>query len=520
LAAVQPVIEEICKTTGQVGLAYGVLYRGQVILAKGYGFRDSESQKPANEETLFNIASCTKAFTATACALLAKEGVIDMDAPVKTYLPELKEKEATLVDLLAHRTGYARLDMSWVGQRSEVLVSQADLITRVNALPRIGSLRSEWLYNNWMYAIAGVIIERTSKSTYLNFMRTRVIEHYGLKRSCIERQYVIDDNISLAYAASTSGTPMRIAQPPWEDSPFTPGGGIRSCVSDMLIWAQVLLRAYESEAKNGSAHSKDPAEEHPGMIFSPQMILPDSISYGQLERSYGMGFMRLMLPSALSYGGRNHTVADSVVLPPVGAPSDHKLVLSHAGENAGALSAFTLIPELDAAIVVLGNTTALGDANELVMHVLSNQILNPGAHLDYGELATRVSSQCKEWHNRVIKSPLREHQIQATSVGPLKDYLGVYVGFEYTMRVNMEDGALILHHGGRESQRAMLSHYHYETFSFATIDYDEHMRLAMIDYDNWRLMLVQFERDYTGSVVGIKWFLDVDIAPVLLERKA
>jgi CubicO group peptidase (beta-lactamase class C family) len=120
LAAVQPVIEKICKTTGQVGLAYGVLYRGQVILAKGYGFRDSESQKPANEETLFNIASCTKAFMATACALLAKEGVIDMDAPVKTYLPELKEKEATLVDLLAHRTGYARLDMSWVGQRSEV----------------------------------------------------------------------------------------------------------------------------------------------------------------------------------------------------------------------------------------------------------------------------------------------------------------------------------------------------------------------------------------------------------------
>jgi hypothetical protein len=74
------------------------------------------------------------------------------------------------------------------------------------------------------------------------------------------------------------------------------------------------------------------------MIFPPRMRLPDSISYGQLERSYGMEFMRLMLPSALSYGCQNHTVADSVVLPPVGVPSDHKLVLSHAGENAGALS--------------------------------------------------------------------------------------------------------------------------------------------------------------------------------------
>jgi CubicO group peptidase (beta-lactamase class C family) len=107
---------------GQVGLTYGVLYRGQVVPARGHGFRDAEKRKEADERTLFNIASCTKAFTATACVLLANEGLLDLNAPVKRYLPELKEEEATLIDLLAHRTGYARLDMSWVGQRSEVLV--------------------------------------------------------------------------------------------------------------------------------------------------------------------------------------------------------------------------------------------------------------------------------------------------------------------------------------------------------------------------------------------------------------
>jgi hypothetical protein len=67
-------------------------------------------------------------------------------------------------------------------------------------------------------------------------------------------------------------------------------------------------------------------------------------------------------------------------------------------EKTPGLSSFTLIPELDVAIVVLGNTTALGDANELVMHVLSSQVLNSGAPVDYKDLATRVSNQCKDWH--------------------------------------------------------------------------------------------------------------------------
>jgi CubicO group peptidase (beta-lactamase class C family) len=144
-----------------------------VVLARGHSFRDAEKRKVADERTLFNIASCTKAFTATACVLLANEGLLDLNAPVKRYLPELKEEEATLIDLRAHRTGYARLDMSWVGQRSEVLVSHSELITRVNALPRHRSLRSEWLYNNCMYALVGGIIGRHSKEgNYLDFMKS------------------------------------------------------------------------------------------------------------------------------------------------------------------------------------------------------------------------------------------------------------------------------------------------------------------------------------------------------------
>jgi CubicO group peptidase (beta-lactamase class C family) len=177
-------------------------------------------------------------------------------------------------------------------------------------------LRSEWLYNNWMYALVGVIIGRHSKEgNYLDFMKKRLLDEYGLTRSCIQRKDVADGNISLAYAASESGKPMELHEPPWEESPFTPGGGIRSCVLDMLTWARSLLQAYKMESRDLSFRSDAWEGKHPGQIFSPRMILPDPISHGQLERSYGLGFMRFMLPSALSYGGRNSTVAEKVSIP-------------------------------------------------------------------------------------------------------------------------------------------------------------------------------------------------------------
>lgn len=506
---------------GQVGLSYGVLYRGEQILVTGHGFRNEARGLPADENTLYNIASCTKAFTATAIVLLAQEGRLDLNLPVKQYVPELKDDQITLVDLLAHRTGYGRLDMSWVGMRSEVLVTHAELLDRINALPRICPLRSKWLYNNWMYALAAVVIERTSEEgNYLEFMRNRVIAKYGLTRTCIERKYLPDDdNITLAYAASQSGQRIEIAEPPWEESPFTAGGGIRSSVSDMLVWSGHLLRAYNYEA-NHPVNTSEEAPAHPGVIFAPRMILPEDISLGELERTYGMGFMRLMLPSVLAYGTRNKTVANSVHIPPVGGSSHHTFSLSHCGENAGALACFVLLPELESAIVVLGNTTALGDANELVTHLLASLVINSPTRLDYEALAGQIATECKTWHDRTIAGPLAEHRLGGSAFPDnLSQYTGTYsdAKFQYTMRVSLKNGGLVLHLGGKESQRACLAYSYDDTFSFATESYDQHVSLGMIDYDNWNLFTIPFQRDGLGEVMALNWSLDVNLPPVVLR---
>lgn len=200
----RPLIEKICSTMRQVGLSYSVFYHGKQILAAGHGLRNEAKRLPVDEHALYNIASCTKAFIAYAVTLLAKECLVDMNVPVKQYVPELKDDRITLVDLLAHRTGYARLDMTWVGINGEVLVTHDKLISRINALPRVHPLRSKFLYNKWMYALVAMVIEgvcqKVKGEPFLEFMRKRIFKPFGLNQTCIERTYLPDDGNSLSLA--------------------------------------------------------------------------------------------------------------------------------------------------------------------------------------------------------------------------------------------------------------------------------------------------------------------------------
>lgn len=99
------------------GAAIAVVYKGEVVLCKGYGFRDVEKQLPVDEETLFAIGSCSKAFVTFDIALLVQEGKLNWDTPVRHYLPTFKLYDPTATelatprDITSHRTGLPRHDL-------------------------------------------------------------------------------------------------------------------------------------------------------------------------------------------------------------------------------------------------------------------------------------------------------------------------------------------------------------------------------------------------------------------------
>ena len=111
LAELIPVWEEALADLRVPGLAIAVVRGNEVLLARAFGQRDVESDRPANADTMYYIASSTKSFVALAVQILAEEGRVDLDAPVARYLPRfrLASEEATAAitvrDLLSHRQG-------------------------------------------------------------------------------------------------------------------------------------------------------------------------------------------------------------------------------------------------------------------------------------------------------------------------------------------------------------------------------------------------------------------------------
>jgi len=118
-ASLDTAFARVLKDWHAAGFAVAVVEKNKVIYAKGFGYRDWDSKLPVTPHTLFAIGSCTKAFTASLIGMLQQEGRLNIDKPVRDYLPELKfytpamDETITLRDMMCHRTGLPRHDLSW-----------------------------------------------------------------------------------------------------------------------------------------------------------------------------------------------------------------------------------------------------------------------------------------------------------------------------------------------------------------------------------------------------------------------
>src|SRR5271154_702119 len=118
-AGLDTAFARVLKAWHAAGFAVAVVEKNKVIYTNGYGYRDYENKVPVTPNTLFAIGSCTKAFTASLLGMLRQDGKVEYDKPVRNYLPELKffnnemNDKITLRDMMCHRTGLPRHDLSW-----------------------------------------------------------------------------------------------------------------------------------------------------------------------------------------------------------------------------------------------------------------------------------------------------------------------------------------------------------------------------------------------------------------------
>src|SRR6476620_4120276 len=169
-------IDELVARTMQTfdvpGIAVAVIKDGKVVHAKGYGVRSILTNQKVDENTLFGIASNSKAFTTAGLAMLVDEGKIKWDDKVTQYIPEFKmyndyvTKEFTIRDLLTHRSGLglgAGDLMIWPDKNN---FTTQDIINNLQFLKPVSAFRTKYDYDNLLYIVAGEVLHRVSGKTW------------------------------------------------------------------------------------------------------------------------------------------------------------------------------------------------------------------------------------------------------------------------------------------------------------------------------------------------------------------
>lgn len=420
-------IESTLETWDVPGVAVGVIDHGEIVLKKGYGLADVDEGRAVNEETMFAIGSSSKAFTALSVAMLAEEGKIDWDEPVKTYLPDFElwdetaTEQMTAVDLLSHVSGLPRHDLAWYGSPR----SREELYQSLKHFESTTSFRGSWQYQNLMFMTAGILIERVSGQSWEEFVQQRILDPLGMEST----NFSVDDLGASEYAAKGYGmNEEELELLPYRNiDNIGPAGSINSNVGDMLKWVDLML----------SGGMVDTIEVVPAgavrAVQFPRAIMPTGANEDRFYMLYGMGWM------ITSYKGH--------------------LMVEHGGNIDGFSAGVCLLPEDSVGIVILSNMNG-SPITTVLEYYLTDLMLD----LDEKDWSAEVREEFDEMMNSMEESS-EEDLMQVSGTSPSKDlseFAGTYEHPGYgTLTISEGDTSLIMSYNSLESP---LEHYHYDVF--------------------------------------------------------
>ncbi|HWR49673.1 MAG TPA: serine hydrolase [Bryobacteraceae bacterium] len=323
------------------GIAVAVVKDGQVVLAKGYGVRKLGDPARVDENTLFGIASISKAFTAASIAMLVDEGKLKWDDRVIDHMPSFQlsdpyaTREMTVRDLLCHRSGlpaYGGDLLSFAYDRP-----RGEILRRLRYLKPATSFRDRYAYQNNMFLAAGELIPLVTGKSWDDFIAERIFNKLGMTSSSTSFTALASHSNKVTPHARIPLNTGALRPVVWQKvDGIGPAASINSNVKDMAQWIKAQLAG--GEYPGGRLFSEAAQRQ----MWSPQMVLPaGGPPSGKTPRSkfsaYGLGW------SISEYRGRK--------------------VLSHGGALTGMFSRLMLVPEEKIGVVVLTNSeTAIGPA--------------------------------------------------------------------------------------------------------------------------------------------------------------
>lgn len=348
-------VEGVRKQFDVPGIAVAIVKDGQVVLERGFGVRELEKGgKPVDADTLFAIASNTKAFTAAALSILADEGKLSLDDRVIEHLPWFRmsdpyvTQEMRVRDLLAHRSGLglgAGDLLYWPGTD----YSTQEVARRLKDVPLTGSFRGQYAYDNILYGVAQLVIEAASGQSYAQFLQQRIFAPLGMRDTRFNSDALRPrDNVATGYAKADFKDLKPAPRMSWGN--VSGAGGIYSSVHDMSRWMRMQLAGGTYRDAHGNEQRLFSEERQRAMwsVLTPMPIAKPTVP--ELEAAK---------PNFLGYG-EGWQLSDY---------RGHKLVW-HTGGWPGMVSRLTLVPERNLGVIVLTNAEVSGAFNAVTMRVL------------------------------------------------------------------------------------------------------------------------------------------------------
>lgn len=312
------------------GIAVGVVKDGQIVHTKGYGLANIATGEKVDANTLFGIASNSKAFCAASLALLVEEGKITWDDKVISHLPNFKmyneyvTQEFTIRDLLTHRSGLGlgAGDLMIWPQGNDF--TEEDIVHNLRYLKPVSAFRTKYDYDNLLYIVAGEIVKKVSGISWQEFTEKRLIEPVGMRRSAASFNRLKDTSNTIAPHVPIDGKLKVIER--YTQNTFDAAAGLYSSVNDMAEWAKVLLNKGKKQDGTVILSEKQLAE-----MWTPQTLMNTRPTppYNTHFQAYGLGW------NLATVAGRKQVM--------------------HTGGLEGIVTQFLLIPEENLAIIVLTN---------------------------------------------------------------------------------------------------------------------------------------------------------------------
>ncbi|MGH3301403.1 MAG: serine hydrolase domain-containing protein [Streptosporangiaceae bacterium] len=238
----QTAVTEAAERLGVPGVAVGVFLDGAEHYAV-HGVTSVENPLQVDTGTLFQFGSTGKTYTATAIMILVERGLIELDAPVRRYVPEfrLKDEETarkvTVLQLLNHTAGWAGDLMDRTGSGDDALARYVENMAGLEQVTPLGSTVS---YNNASLSLAGRIIEKVTGDTFEQAMKELLFDPLGLSRSFFAENDVMTRRFVVGHNQHADGH-VTVARPWALPRGARPAGGITSDIRDLIRWARFTL---------------------------------------------------------------------------------------------------------------------------------------------------------------------------------------------------------------------------------------------------------------------------------------